>query len=58
MGLFEIVDLMSSKSGDELFLKVADILKQFGIAVTNYDGEIKDLRTLCGEVVEVWNREK
>lgn len=56
--LQEILNIMQSKDGDELFLNVADILKRFGVAVTNCDGTVKDLRTLCDEVAEVLNKEK
>lgn len=56
--LQEILNIMQSKDGDELFLNVADILKRFGVTVTNCDGTVKDLRTLCGEAAEVMNKER
>lgn len=50
----DIMDLMSSKSGYELFLKITDLLDRFGIVTTNDDGSVKDLRTLCDEVIKAW----
>jgi hypothetical protein len=58
MGLFEIVDLMSSKEGYELFDKIEEILKSFNISVYREDGTIKDLYEVCCDVVEILNREK
>jgi len=55
--LQEILNIMQSKDGDELFLNVSDILKRMGIAVTNYDGTVKDLLTLCHEIAETRNKE-
>ena len=48
----DMMDLMSSKSGDELFWKITGLLDRFGITTTNDDGTVKDLRTLCDEVIE------
>jgi hypothetical protein len=53
-----LMDLLSSKNGDELFEKVQTLLGKFGIVVCNSDGTVKDLHTLCCEVVEVLNKEK
>ena len=53
-----LMDLLSSKNGDELFKKVRKLLDKFGIAVCNSDGTVKDLHTLCCEVVKVLNKEK
>ena len=56
MGMFEIVDLMSSKNGDELFSKVTEILKRFDISMFNEDGSYKNTYTLLCEIAEVWNK--
>jgi hypothetical protein len=56
MGMFEIIDLMASKNGDELFEKVAAILMQYGIATCNDDGSIKDLYTVCCEIAGAMNK--
>lgn len=56
MGMFEIIDLMSSKNGDELFEKVTAILEQYGIATHNEDGSYKDLYTVCCEVAALMNK--
>ena len=56
MGMFEIVDLMSSRNGDELFGKVTEILKRFDISMFNEDGSYKDTYTLLCEISEVWNK--
>lgn len=58
MNLFEIINLLSCKNGDELFEKVTEILGRFGITVCNEDGSIKDLYTVLCEVAEVINKEK
>lgn len=58
MGMFEILDLLSSKDGDELFEKTSEILKRIGVSVYNEDGSYKDTHTLLCEIAEVWNKEK
>ncbi len=58
MSILEIVNIMSSKSGDELFEKVTVLLDNLGITVYNADGTIKDVRTVIYEVAEVWNKRK
>ena len=58
MGMFELVDLMSSKNGDELFNKVTEILKQLGITVFNEDGSYKDTYTLICEISDAWNKKR
>jgi hypothetical protein len=58
MKLGELMSLMSSKNGDELFEKVGNLLVQFDISVYNDDGSVKDVYTLCCDVVEVLNKEK
>ena len=58
MGLFELIDLMSSRDGDELFEKVANILCQFGIATTDDNGNFKDINTLCNEIAKAMNERK
>ena len=56
MGILEIVNLMSSKTGDELFQKIIEVLKNMGISVYNEDKTVKDLYTISCEVAEVWNK--
>ena len=58
MGMFEIITLLSSKNGDELFEKTSEILKRVGISMYNEDGSYKDTYTLICEISEVWNRGK
>ena len=58
MGLFELIDLMSSRDGDELLEKLANILCPLGIATTDDNGNFKDIHTLCCEIVKVLNQEK
>ena len=55
MNLFEIINLLSCKNGDELFEKVTEILGRFGITVYNEDGSVRDLYTVLCEVAEVIN---
>ena len=52
-----LMDLLSSKNGDELFEKVRKLLSKFGIAVYNPDGSVKDLYTVVCDVSEVLNKE-
>lgn len=54
----EILNVMQSKDGDELFEKVKTIFESVGIGVYNEDGSVKDLYTVLCEVAEVWNKEK
>jgi hypothetical protein len=54
----EILGLMSCKNGDELFLKVTEILDHYGISVFNEDMSVKDLHMLCFDVADVMNKEK
>ena len=58
IGMRMLVDLISSKDGDELFEKVSEILGCFGITVADSNGNIKDLYTVLCEVAEVTNKEK
>lgn len=58
MKLGELMDLMASKNGDELFLKVTEILDHYGISVLNEDMSVKDLHMLCFDVADVLNKEK
>lgn len=58
MNMFELINLLSSKDGNELFEKVKEILSRFGISVYKEDGSVKDLYTVVCEVAEVMNREK
>lgn len=53
----EIIGLMCCKDGDELFEKVTEILNRFGIAVSDSNGNVKNLYTVICEIAEVWNRE-
>ena len=55
MGIIELVNLLSSKNGDEAFEKVKTILGHIGIDVYNEDGSVKDLYTVICEVARVWN---
>ena len=55
IGMRMLVDLISSKDGDELFEKVSEILSCFGITVVDSNGNIKDLYTVLCEVAEVTN---
>ena len=58
MKLGVLMDLISSKDGNELFEKIVEILAHFDIEVIDSDGNDKSLYTLCCDVVEVWNKEK
>ena len=58
MGITELVNLFSSKNGDEVFEEVKTILGRIGINVYNEDSSVKDLYTVLCEVAEVWNKEK
>ena len=55
MGMFDIINLLASKDGNEAFEKVKEILENVGIDVNNEDGSVKDLYTVIREVAEVWN---
>ena len=57
MNIFELINLLSSKDGDELFEKVKGILSHFEIDVYNEDGTVKDLYTVICEVTEIINKE-
>lgn len=58
MKMFELINLLSSKDGDELFEKVEKLLGNFGINVYNEDGSVKDIYTVLCEVSEVINNNK
>ena len=58
MGMFELIDLMSSKEGYELYDKIEKILNNFNIDAHRADGTIKDLYELCCDVAEVLNKGK
>jgi hypothetical protein len=58
MKLGELINLMSSKNGDELFEKVGNLLVQFDISVYNNDGSVKNVYTLCCDAAEALNKEK
>ena len=55
MNMFELINLLSSKDGNELFEKVTEALKHFGITVYNEDGSVKNLYAVICEVAEVMN---
>lgn len=55
MGMLEVLQLLSCKSGDELFEKTAEILERIGVSVYNEDRSYKDIYTLLCEISEVWN---
>ena len=58
MGMFEIMNLLSSKDGDELFDKIKDGFNRMGIDVYNEDYSVKDLYQVACELVEVMNKGK
>ena len=58
MGMFEIMNLLSSKDGDELFDKIKDVFNRMGIDVYNEDYSVKDLYQVACELVEVMNKGK
>jgi hypothetical protein len=58
MKLGELMSLMSCKNGDELFLRVTEILDHYGISVMNEDMSVKDLHMLCFDVSDVLNKGK
>ena len=58
MKLGDILSLKSCNDGNELFKKVGNLLIQFDVSVYNDDGSVKDLYTLCCDVIEVLNKEK
>ena len=58
MGMLEIINLMSSKDGDELFSKIVKLLEHFDINAFNEDGSIKTLYEVCCDVAEVLNKGK
>lgn len=57
MGIFEILDLIESKDGNELFEKVKNLLGRLGIDIYNEDGSVKDVHTVCCELAEARERE-
>jgi hypothetical protein len=58
MGMRILMDLLSSKDGDELFEKVEKLLGKFGFTVYDWDGNVKNLHSVCCDVVEIWNKER
>ena len=58
MGLKIIMEFLSSKNGDELFDKVTEILKRFGITTMDSDGNVRNLYDVLCDVAEVLNKEK
>jgi hypothetical protein len=57
MKLKELMDIMASKDGNELFEKTSELLKRIGVSVYNEDGSYKDTYTLICEIAEVWNKD-
>lgn len=55
MGLKIIMEFLSSKDGDELFEKVSEILKRFGITTTDSNGNVRSLYDVLCDVAEVLN---
>ena len=55
MGMFELVGLLSSKDGDELFDKVSKTLNSFGIATADANGKVRSLYDVLCDVADVWN---
>lgn len=58
MKLGVLMDLISSKDGNELFEKIVEILARFDIEVMDEEGNDKSLYVLCCEVAEVLNKRK
>jgi hypothetical protein len=58
MKLKELMDVIASKDGDELFEKTSEILKRIGVSVYNEDGSYKNTHTLICEIAEVLDKEK
>lgn len=58
MKLKELMDVMACKDGNELFIKVSEILEKMGVTVMYPNGSMKDLYALCCDVAEVLNKEK
>lgn len=57
MGMLEIMNLISCRSGDELFEKLVSILARFDIEVVDSDGNDKSFYALCCDVAEVLNKD-
>ena len=55
MGMLEVLQLLSCKSGDELFEKMVSILAHFDIEVVDENGNDKSFYRLCCDVAEVLN---
>ena len=58
MKLKELMDIMESKDGDELFERMVRILEHFDIEVVDEDGNDKSFYMLCCDVAEVLNKGK
>ena len=58
MKLKDIAELMACTEGYELFDKIEEILKGYGISVYESPAKVKDLYTLCCDVAEVLNKER
>lgn len=58
MGLEIIMDFLSSKDGDELFEKVTEVLRRFGISAVDVNGNSRSLYEVLCDVAEVINKGK
>ena len=58
MKLKDIAELMSCTEGYELFDKIEEILKGYGVSVRRETGGLKDLYEVCCDVAEVLKKEK
>lgn len=58
MKLKDFIDILASKDGFELYDKIEETLKSFGIDVKREDGTMKNLQEICWEVGEVLNKGK
>ncbi len=58
MKLGELMDLISSKDGNELFEKIVEILAHFDIEVVDENGDDKSFYMLCCDVAKVLNKGK
>lgn len=54
MKLKEIINIITSTNGSELFEQVKGILAGLGICVYDEDGNVKDLYDLCCDIADVF----
>lgn len=55
--LKELMDIMTCKDENELFIKVSEILEKMGVAVMYPNGGVKDLYALCCDVAKILNKD-